>query len=105
MNLSNNGSKPATECLNTVRLPARLDVAQTAAVLGFRAHDIAVLAEARLLRPLGKPRANSVKFFAACEVEKLRDSRQWLDVATRTIGRHWQRKNGTFVDSCEPAQM
>jgi hypothetical protein len=84
-----------TNILNTVRLPARLDGLQTAEVLGMQPHDIAILVHARLLRPIGNPHPNAVKFFAAIEVEALARDRNWLDKAQRAIQRHWQIKNHT----------
>lgn len=75
------------------RLPARLDAAQTAALLGFQPHDIPVLARLGLLKPLGRPAPNSVRYFAAVEIDSLREDREWLDKATRAIGRCWQEKN------------
>ena len=46
-------------------LPARLDVAQTAKLLGFAAHDIQILMGTGKLVPLGDPAPNSPKWFAA----------------------------------------
>jgi hypothetical protein len=74
-------------CLNTLRLPARLNVEQTASILGFGAHDIPVLVRSRLLKPLGGGVRNCVKYFAAVEVEKLSRDKQWLDKATAATGR------------------
>lgn len=87
-------SDKSDDCLSIFRLPARLDTNQTATILGFQPHDVAVLSAARLLQPLGKPSPNSTKYFAACEIEELRTNRDWLDKATRTISKHWQTKNG-----------
>jgi hypothetical protein len=79
--------------LSLVRLPARLDVNQTAEVLGFQPHDIAILVAAKLLKPLGRPAANSVRYFATVYISELSQNPDWLDKATRVIGQHWQRKN------------
>jgi hypothetical protein len=87
-------SKPS-DCLILYRLPARLDAAQTAALLGFQPHDIPVLTSSGLLKPLGRPAPNSIRYFAAVEIDRLREDREWLDKATRAIGRHWQEKNQT----------
>jgi len=46
-------------------LPARLDAEQVAWVLNYQPHDVPVLVAARLLKPLGNPQPNSVKYFAA----------------------------------------
>ena len=82
------------DCLNVVRLPGRLDGRQAGTLLGFQPHDIPILIAAKLLQPLGKPVANSPKYFAACVVEELRSNPEWLDRATRAVTRHWQVKNG-----------
>lgn len=50
------------------RLPARLNVEQAAWVLNCQSHDIPVLVAARLLKPLGKPPAYGVKYFATALV-------------------------------------
>jgi hypothetical protein len=81
------------DCLYLQRLPARLDSAQTAAILGFQPHDIPVLVACGLLRPLGKPAANSVKYFPSSEIKRLCDDETFLNKATMTINRHWQAKN------------
>jgi len=84
------------DCLNLIRLPARLDASQTALLLGFQPHDIPILVSAGLLKPLGRPAANSIRYFASVDIDRLREDRDWLDKATRTISRHWQEKNGTL---------
>ncbi len=73
--------------LNSLRLPARLNREETAAILGFRDHDIPVLERSRLLKPLGGGVRNCVKYFAAVEIEKLSKDRKWLDRATTAISR------------------
>jgi hypothetical protein len=73
--------------------PARLDVQETAWYLGFAAHDVPVLVAAGLLKPLGHPPSNGVKYFAAASLAQLRDDLQWLARASDAIVRHWQRKN------------
>jgi len=93
--LSNN-QRPAArpwDCLSVLRLPARLGTDETAALLGFSPHDIPTLIAAGLLQPLGKPVPNSPKFFAACVVEELRASPEWLDKATEAVSHHWREKN------------
>ena len=79
--------------LNQLRLPARLDSQQVSEVLGMQLHDIAILVRPRLVKPLGNPHPNAIKFFAAVEIEALARDRKWLDRAQREIQRHWQIKN------------
>jgi hypothetical protein len=81
------------DILNSIRLPARLDVQQTALALGFNEHDIQILIRARLLRSLGNPAPNAPKYFASCEVELLAVDPDWLNKATRTIASNWRKKN------------
>lgn len=72
---------------------ARLSVTQTAWVLNFQDHDIATLVAARLLKPLGSPPANGVKYFATGEVLELGRDPVWLARATNAIHEHWRVKN------------
>ena len=48
---------------------------------------------ARLLKPLGNPPPNSVKFFAASELLELVQDRAWLAKVTNGLNQHWQKKN------------
>jgi hypothetical protein len=83
------------------QLPARLSVGQIAILLNCQPHDVPVLVAARLLKPLGTPRPNSVKFFATVTVlERMRDE-AWLGKVTNALSSHWlqknQRKKGGFT--------
>ena len=75
------------------QLPARLTAEQAGWVLGCQTHDIPALMNARLLKPLGNPSQNSVKFFAAVDVLELLRDRSWLHKMTQVINQHWQRQN------------
>ena len=75
------------------QLPARLTAEQVAWVLNCQPHDVPVLVAARLLKPLGNPPPNSVKFFAALEVLELSKGRPWLARVTQILIQHWQKKN------------
>jgi hypothetical protein len=80
--------------LNLKTYPARLYAEQAATYLGFKPHDIPVLIAAGLLKPLGGAcAAQTVKYFASVELEKLRVNTQWLSRATYYVRRHWERKN------------
>ena len=72
--------------------PARLDSDSAARHLGFQPHDIPILVRAGLLKPLGHPPANAVKYFALVTLEKLRHEIQWLNKATDAVDRNWQEK-------------
>jgi hypothetical protein len=75
------------------QLPARLTAEQAAWVLNCQAHDVPILVAARLLKPLGNPPSNSVKFFATAEVLELAKDRGWLSRMTNALNQHWQKKN------------
>lgn len=75
------------------RLPARLDVNQTAELLGFLPHEIPLLVRAGLLKYLGRPAPNAHKYFCAAEIEELSKNRAFLDKATREVGRYVTQKN------------
>ena len=75
------------------QLPARLTAEQAAWVINCQPHDVPILVAARLLKPLGNPPPNSVKFFAALEVlEQVRD-RTWLAKVTNALNQYWHKKN------------
>jgi hypothetical protein len=79
--------------LNLTRLPGRLTAEQAAPLLGFASHDIPVLVKARMLKPLGNPQPNAVKFFAAVDVEKFAKDEGWLGRATRALYSYWESRN------------
>ena len=73
-------------------LPARLDVAATAKLLGFAEHDIQILMAVGKLTPLGDPAANAPKWFAAVEMIRLAADQEWLHKATKEISKYWRNK-------------
>ena len=79
-------------------LPARLTVEQTAWVLNCQAHDVPVLVVARLLKPLGNPPPNGVKYFATKEVLELTKDEKWLHRVTVAIYQHWHTRNARKKD-------
>ena len=80
-------------------LPARLDVKQTADILGFQEHDIAPLVREEMLEPLGKPMPNARKYFARVQIMEIADDPSWLSKATKLIYQHWQEKNASRTNS------
>ena len=76
-----------------LQLPARIDAARIARVLGFADHDIPILMKAGLLKPLGKPVPNSIKWFSSMEAVRLARDVAWLDSATKRISQTWAQKN------------
>ena len=75
------------------RLPARLTAEQAAWVLNCQAHDIPILVAARLLKPLGNPPPNGIKFFATGELLELVNDRSWLVKVTNAVNQYWHRQN------------
>jgi hypothetical protein len=65
-------------------LPARLNVEETAAKLGFPPHSIPAIVAAGLLTPLGRTAKgkNAVKYFALVDVEERCRDPKWLSKAT-----------------------
>ena len=88
-----------TEFLSWKIAPARLTASQTAWVLGFGAHEISILVAAGLLRPLGHPPRNGVKFFATETLEQLRHDEKWLSRASDAICEYWRRRNARKATS------
>jgi len=83
----------AIKLLEIRRLPGRLTVAQASILLGFNSIDLPVLITKRLLRPLGKPAPNAIKYFARRDIEQLSDDSAWLSRATQTMYEHWHKRN------------
>jgi hypothetical protein len=76
------------------QLPARLRAEQVAWVMNCQPHDVPVLVAAKLLKPLGNPPPNSVKYFASCELLEQVKDRAWLVKATNALNQYWKEKNG-----------
>ena len=73
-------------------LPARLDTAETAKLLGFAEHDVQILMASGKLVPLGDPAPNAPKWFAAMEVIRLAADNDWLNRATKEVAKYWRFK-------------
>jgi hypothetical protein len=73
-------------------LPARLDVGETAKLLGFAEHDVQILMASGKLTPLGDPAPNAPKWFAAMEMIRLAADSDWLHKATREVSKYWKQK-------------
>jgi len=73
-------------------LPGRLDVTQTAKLLGFGEHDVQILMAVGRLRPLGDPAPNAPKWFAAVEMVQLATDQDWLHKATKELAKYWRNK-------------
>ena len=62
-------------------------------MLNCQPSDVRILLAAKLLKPLGNPPPNSVKFVATLELLELAKDRAWLAKMTNTLNQHWQKKN------------
>jgi hypothetical protein len=79
--------------LNLRHLPARLTAEETGWFLGFPEHQIPILVGASLLKPLGQPAANAVKYFATATLCELNQDVDWQSRASKEIMQYWQKKN------------
>jgi hypothetical protein len=75
--------------------PARLTAEQAAWVLNCQPHDVPVLVAARLLKPLGNPQKNGIKFFATLQLLELVKDQAWLIKVTNAVNQHWQKNNAS----------
>jgi hypothetical protein len=75
------------------QLPARLTAEQAAWVLNCQAHDVPILVSTRLLKPLGNPPPNGIKFFSTADLVELTKDRAWLVKVTSAVNQHWHRQN------------
>jgi hypothetical protein len=80
------------------QLPARLTAEQAAWLLNCQPHDIPGLMAAKLLKPLGSPPPNSVKFFATADIAEHMKDRAWLVKMTNSINQYWRIKNASRKD-------
>lgn len=71
----------------------RLSARQAAWVINCQPHDIPALVAAKLLKPLGDPAVNCIKYFGTADLLERIQDRNWLVRVSNTIYRHWQKKN------------
>lgn len=93
--------------LNAVRLPARITSEPVAALIGASPHDIPILTRLGLLKPLGNPPRNGIKYYATADVLALASERRWLARVSNALNEYWRtskrettalRRNGTRED-------
>lgn len=90
------------EFLSLPTLPGRLNPSEAAWRLGFEPHDIPILISVGLLKPLGRPPASSVKYFASIEIEELKRDAKWLAKASDALRHHWKLKNSRAARNRSP---
>ena len=76
---------PAAPGAGEVLLEIERSSINPADLLGFEKDDLALLARAGLLVPLGNPTANAVKYYATVDVAAFSEDRDRLDQATAII--------------------
>ena len=97
--MNNDGMQVALATWAAKDLPARLDVAATAKLLGFAEHDIQILMTVGKLTPLGDPAPNAPKWFGAVGMIRLAADQEWLHKATKEISKYWGQKRGRRMNS------
>jgi hypothetical protein len=60
------------------------------------------LIAAKLLKPLGNPPVNGIKYFATADLLETMKDRTWLVRMSATIYQHWQKKNGRKHSGASP---
>ena len=89
----NSISEDKRHFLNLRTLPARLDAREVGWLLGFTLEEVSVLTCAGLLDSLGKPAANSSKYYSSDQIKQRVSDWGWLNKASRTIHERWRDKN------------
>lgn len=78
-------------------------------MLNCQPHDIPALVAAKLIKPLGNPPANGIKFFATADLLDASKDRHWLARMSATIYQNWHAKNARQKNSggrpAEPAPL
>lgn len=79
--------------LNLRNMPARLRAEEVVWIPGFNSLEIPLLVSGGLLRPLGNPPFNGVKYFATATIEECGKDPKWLAKASDRIVRYWRATN------------
>jgi len=85
--------KERFEFMTLRRVPGRLTMQEASWHLGFSLTDMTILVGVRLLKPLGNPAPNAIRFFARPDLDELVNDAKWLDRACAALGRHWRVRN------------
>jgi hypothetical protein len=81
------------------QLPARLTAEQAAWVINCQPHDIPVLAAAKLVKPLGNPPMNGIKYFSTADILEACKDRNWLMRVSAAIHMNWAKRNARYAAS------
>jgi hypothetical protein len=87
--------------LNLREKPARLLAEEVSHFLNCSPHDVPVLVAYGMLKPLGRPADNSVKYFATATIRELMEDVKWLAKADATTKAHWVMKNARAKENKE----
>jgi hypothetical protein len=68
-------------------------VDEAAWLLGFSPTDVPILVAGKILRPLGKPASNGVRYFSRVDLERKAAEAAWLDRACEYLRKHWRDRN------------
>jgi len=79
------------------QLPARLTAEQAAWVINCQPHDIPVLAAAKLVKPLGNPPVNGIKYFSTADILESCKDKNWLVRVSATIHQNWAKRNARYT--------
>jgi len=79
------------------QLPARLTVEQVSWLIGCGEDDVPIIVAAKLLKPLGNPAPNAIKYYATVELLELTKDRNWLSRATLVISQYWKRRHAARI--------
>jgi hypothetical protein len=85
--------------LNLKATPARLTAEETGWYLGFGTQEIRILMASGLLKPLGHPPINGMKYFATAALAELHRDVKWLTHASDAVVEHWREKNARKTDA------
>ena len=86
-------------------LPARLTAEQAAWVINCQVHDVPVLVGAKLLKPLGNPPANGIKYYSTAEILESCKDRNWLVRVSATIHQNWAKRNARYTAPAGPTVL
>ena len=78
---------------NVKRLPARLNLCETGALLGFAEDNVYCLVKHKLLKSLVESTHGNALWFSAAEIEQLYRDSKWLARATKIAREHIRSRN------------
>lgn len=78
---------------NLKRLPARLNLYETGALLGFADDNMYCLVKHKLLKPLAESTAGNALWFSAAKIEEVYRDSKWLARATKIAREHIKSRN------------